>query len=34
LRPAEDAVLLDSTDMSIDAVFEKVLLAMSDKDLL
>lgn len=34
LRPADDAVLLDSTDMSIDAVFEKVLLAMSDKDLL
>jgi cytidylate kinase len=34
LRPADDAVLLDSTDMSIDAVFEKVLLAMSDKGLL
>lgn len=34
LKPADDAIVLDSTEMAIEAVFEKVLLAMSNKDLL
>lgn len=34
LKPADDAIVLDSTEMAIEAVFEKVLLAMSNKGLL
>lgn len=34
LKPADDAILLDSTELAIEAVFEKVLLAMSNKGLL
>lgn len=34
LKPADDAILLDSTELAIEAVFEQVLLAISDKDLL
>lgn len=34
LKPADDAILLDSTELAIEAVFEQVLLAMSNKGLL
>lgn len=34
LRPATDAVLLDSTGVAIDEVFDRVLAAMADKGLL
>jgi CMP/dCMP kinase len=34
LKPADDAILLDSTELAIEAVFEQVLSAISDKDLL
>lgn len=33
LKPADDAMLLDSTELSIEAVFEQVLAAIADKDL-
>lgn len=34
LKPADDAILLDSTGLDIEAVFEQVLAAMADKALL
>lgn len=34
LKPADDAILLDSTELAIEAVFEQVLLAMTNKGLL
>ena len=34
LKPADDAILLDSTELAIEAVFEQVLLAMTNKSLL
>jgi len=34
LKPADDAILLDSTELAIEAVFEQVLAVISDKDLL
>jgi len=34
LKPADDAILLDSTELAIEAVFEQVLSVISDKGLL
>ena len=34
LKPADDAILLDSTDLAIEKVFEQVLEAITDKGLL
>ncbi len=34
LKPADDAILLDSTELAVEAVFEQVLLAMTNKGLL
>jgi len=32
LRPATDAVVVDTSDLGIDAVFERVLCLVSDRD--
>ena len=34
LKPAEGALLLDSTELSVEAVFEKIIATMSEQDLL
>jgi cytidylate kinase len=33
LKPADDAITIDSTDMSIETVFKSLLMIISDKHL-